>query len=403
MKKSLLLSFYLLCTSAISACTNSPLYSNNNTQYSSDTEEVSTDTGNYITPNYCGANGDSCNNTPLINYTKTESDYRAYNERTKRDHLYTQSGVGNNLTATIRPDIENDIVSSNAHITEEIIQNNIRQHMIDDGDFSDTGVLEFETPSEQYAQVQTKETNPHSEKATTPSKNNKQATHKPLKEETNDIGRADNVRTIQEETEDKNKIVIKTITEEDGATYEIVCEDEACTEVKKIKQTLDGKDSKYEIICEENCEEIMTANADEDAITSEFTEESFDIADYVDLEGEDTDIKFNEIGSKEQIIADISIDEVKVTDDAILTWEAEEGDNLRELLTKWCEKSGWKLLWNTNRNYVLSAGVMFKGKFADVSSALIRAFARARPAPIATYYKGNRVIVVETMENENAY
>ena len=65
--------------------------------------------------------------------------------------------------------------------------------------------------------------------------------------------------------------------------------------------------------------------------------------------------------------------------------------------------SGWKLLWNTNRNYVLSAGVMFKGKFADVSSALIRAFARARPAPIATYYKGNRVIVVETMENENAY
>lgn len=57
----------------------------------------------------------------------------------------------------------------------------------------------------------------------------------------------------------------------------------------------------------------------------------------------------------------------------------------------------------TNRNYILSAGVMFKGKFADVSSALIRAFARARPAPIATYYKGNRVIVIETMENENAY
>ncbi len=65
--------------------------------------------------------------------------------------------------------------------------------------------------------------------------------------------------------------------------------------------------------------------------------------------------------------------------------------------------SGWKVLWNTNRNYTLSAGVMFKGKFTDVSSALIRAFARARPAPIATYYKGNRVIVIETMENENAY
>ena len=147
----------------------------------------------------------------------------------------------------------------------------------------------------------------------------------------------------------------------------------------------------------------MSANADDDTITSEFTEESFDIADYVDMEGADTNIEFNEIGAKEQLVADVSIDEIKISDDTILTWEAEEGDNLRELLTKWCEKSGWKLLWNTNRNYVLSAGVMFKGKFADVSSALIRAFARARPAPIATYYKGNRVIVVETMENENAY
>ena len=60
-------------------------------------------------------------------------------------------------------------------------------------------------------------------------------------------------------------------------------------------------------------------------------------------------------------------------------------------------------MWNTNRNYVLNAGAMFRGRFADVSSALIRAFARARPAPVATFYKGNRVLVVETMEDENAY
>ena len=35
--------------------------------------------------------------------------------------------------------------------------------------------------------------------------------------------------------------------------------------------------------------------------------------------------------------------------------------------------------------------------------AIIRAFARAKPAPIATFYKGNRVLVVETLEDENAY
>jgi len=84
-------------------------------------------------------------------------------------------------------------------------------------------------------------------------------------------------------------------------------------------------------------------------------------------------------------------------------WLAEEGSNVKSLLGKWCDKAGWRLIWNTNRNYTLNAGAMFRGSFTDVSSALIRAFARAKPAPIATYYKGNRVLVVETLEDENAY
>lgn len=84
-------------------------------------------------------------------------------------------------------------------------------------------------------------------------------------------------------------------------------------------------------------------------------------------------------------------------------WLAEEGQSLKELLTQWSEEAGWRLIWKTNRNYTLNAGAMFRGSFADVASALIRAFGRARPAPIGTFYKGNRVLVVETMEDENAY
>lgn len=84
-------------------------------------------------------------------------------------------------------------------------------------------------------------------------------------------------------------------------------------------------------------------------------------------------------------------------------WLAEEGQSLKELLTQWSEESGWRLIWKTNRNYILNAGAMFRGNFADVASALVRAFARARPAPVATFYKGNRVLVIETMEDENAY
>lgn len=90
-------------------------------------------------------------------------------------------------------------------------------------------------------------------------------------------------------------------------------------------------------------------------------------------------------------------------DDAVEDWLAEEGSTLKGLLSDWCERAGWRLVWNSNRNYTLAAGAMFRGRFADVSSALIRNFARAKPAPMATFYKGNRVLVVETREDENAY
>ncbi len=90
-------------------------------------------------------------------------------------------------------------------------------------------------------------------------------------------------------------------------------------------------------------------------------------------------------------------------EDPVEDWLAEEGSTLKGLLTDWSERAGWRLIWNSNRNYTLAAGAMFRGRFADVSSALIRTFARARPAPVATFYKGNRVLVVETMEDENAY
>ncbi|MBQ8481873.1 MAG: TcpQ domain-containing protein [Alphaproteobacteria bacterium] len=96
-------------------------------------------------------------------------------------------------------------------------------------------------------------------------------------------------------------------------------------------------------------------------------------------------------------------DEASEESSANKDWLAEEGQSLKELLTMWSDEAGWRLIWKTNRNYTLNAGAMFRGNFADVASALIRAFARARPAPVATFYKGNRVLVVETMEDENAY
>lgn len=391
MRKEFLLSFCLMCTCGICACSSTSNNEGKNASYDYtviEEEAVSVNTASAPNEAYlarqCGANGVSCNDTPLINYTKTEADYRAYGERTKRDHLYTQASTGNNLTATIRPGIEEDVVIE-ADVNEK---KKIQKPVLDDGIFAQTTAQQVEEPV-----VLSKPEVKHADNI--------------IKLNTPDTSNKDNSGSTRDEHSSVDNGIGNTSSSKDSGnvresserepSYEIVCANPACTEVQKIKKTIGEDGSVYEIICDEECDDVMN----DDTFSSEFTEESFDIADHIKDNDSDEDIEFKEIGKT--ITADIDIKEIKVDDNVILTWEAEEGNNLRELLTKWSAISGWKLLWNTNRNYVLNAGVMFKGKFVDVSSALIRAFARARPAPIATFYKGNRVIVVETMENENAY
>ncbi len=83
-------------------------------------------------------------------------------------------------------------------------------------------------------------------------------------------------------------------------------------------------------------------------------------------------------------------------------WVASEGVSLRALLEEWGDRAGWRVIWNSDREYIVEAGAIFRGKYMDVASALIRAFARANPAPQGTFYKGNKVLVINTQEAENA-
>ena len=89
--------------------------------------------------------------------------------------------------------------------------------------------------------------------------------------------------------------------------------------------------------------------------------------------------------------------------DQIHDWEAARGETLRSLLMQWGEVSGWTVVWKLDKDYKLEAGVVFRGTFTEVSSAIIRTFARAVPPPIGTFYKGNRVLVVSVQEDENAH
>ncbi len=101
-----------------------------------------------------------------------------------------------------------------------------------------------------------------------------------------------------------------------------------------------------------------------------------------------------------EIAVDISADaEAPVAlQDQVRSWVVANGQTLREVLQSWCDKEGWDLVWATSREYPIEASAVFKGRFVDVASALVRNFGRATPVPYAKFYKGNRVLVVSTTE-----
>jgi len=82
----------------------------------------------------------------------------------------------------------------------------------------------------------------------------------------------------------------------------------------------------------------------------------------------------------------------------VRSWVVANGQTLRQVLQSWCDKEGWDLVWTSSREYPIEASAVFKGRFIDVASALIRNFERATPIPYAKFYKGNRVVVVSTNE-----
>jgi hypothetical protein len=88
----------------------------------------------------------------------------------------------------------------------------------------------------------------------------------------------------------------------------------------------------------------------------------------------------------------------KELQDQVRSWVVASGQTLRDVLQSWCDKEGWDLVWATSREYPIEASAVFKGRFIDVSSALVRNFGRATPIPYAKFYKGNRVLVVSTTE-----
>ena len=114
------------------------------------------------------------------------------------------------------------------------------------------------------------------------------------------------------------------------------------------------------------------------------------------IENEDTLL----VAGDTEIAVDISADAepANTIQDQVRSWVVASGQTLREVLQSWCDKEGWDLVWATSREYPIQASAVFKGRFVDVASAVVRNFERAIPVPYAKFYKGNRVLVISTTE-----
>ena len=101
-----------------------------------------------------------------------------------------------------------------------------------------------------------------------------------------------------------------------------------------------------------------------------------------------------------ETVVDLSADAEPSKDaaDQVRSWVVANGQTLRSVLQSWCDKEGWDLVWATSREYPIQASAVFKGRFVDVASAVVRNFARAVPVPYAKFYKGNRVLVISASE-----
>jgi hypothetical protein len=84
--------------------------------------------------------------------------------------------------------------------------------------------------------------------------------------------------------------------------------------------------------------------------------------------------------------------------DEVRSWVVASGSTLRSVLQEWADQEGWDLVWATSREFPIEASAVFRGRFVDVASAVVRNFARATPIPHAKFYNGNRVLVITTNE-----
>ena len=78
-----------------------------------------------------------------------------------------------------------------------------------------------------------------------------------------------------------------------------------------------------------------------------------------------------------------------------MPWTIPRGAQLQTVLTDWCHRAGWTLVWQSEYSYRVEAPASFDGDFVSAVTAMFGAMKNVSPTIYPDIYKGNRVVVVK--------
>lgn len=76
-------------------------------------------------------------------------------------------------------------------------------------------------------------------------------------------------------------------------------------------------------------------------------------------------------------------------------WTVPRDAQLQAVLSDWCQRAGWTLVWQSDYSYRIEASASFDGNFQSAVTGLFTAMAGVSPSIYPEIYKGNRVVLVK--------
>jgi len=76
-------------------------------------------------------------------------------------------------------------------------------------------------------------------------------------------------------------------------------------------------------------------------------------------------------------------------------WKVPRDAQLQTVLTDWCRRAGWTLVWQSEYSYRIEAEANFNGDFVSAVTSMLTALSNVSPPIYPEIYKGNRVVVIK--------